>query len=68
MHVIAAEAEVQRTTEIRRQAELLAQLPSMFYRLIFGDETITTAELRVAEHAIGRNLATLIAAAYAGAG
>ena len=49
MQIIAADAEIERPAEIRRQAEFLAELPGMFVVQILRDQPVAAAQLRIAE-------------------
>src|SRR6185437_12129537 len=46
---ISARTEVERTTEIRAQTHLFAELPRMFLGQVFAHEPIAATQLRIAE-------------------
>src|SRR6185437_1431752 len=48
VQIVTTGAEIERAGEVRRQAEFLTELPGMFLRQIFDDQSIRAAQLRIA--------------------
>ncbi len=51
VHVICANAEIERAAEIRCETEFLTQLPSVLIGKIFYDKPVRTTQLRITKYA-----------------